>query len=40
MGAEWHTEGVKANIYPLGNPDNIVDIMDFAILADEWLKSW
>ncbi|MGA2677804.1 MAG: protease pro-enzyme activation domain-containing protein [Sedimentisphaerales bacterium] len=38
MGQEWHTKGIKANIYPIGNPDNIVDIMDLAELAEEWLR--
>ena len=38
MAQEWLTKGIKANIYPIGNPDNIVDILDLAELAEEWLE--
>jgi hypothetical protein len=36
MGEEWRTSGIKADIYKDGN--NRVDLMDLAVLADEWLK--
>jgi hypothetical protein len=36
MGQEWHTNGIKADIYKDGN--NRVDLMDLAVLAEEWLK--
>jgi hypothetical protein len=37
MGQEWHTSGIKADIYKDGN--NRVDLMDLAVLADEWLEQ-
>jgi M6 family metalloprotease-like protein len=36
MGQEWLTSGIKADIYKDGN--NRVDLMDLAMLAEEWLK--
>jgi len=36
MGQEWHTSGIKADIYK--DENNRVDLMDLAVLAEEWLE--
>jgi hypothetical protein len=38
MGQEWLTSGIKTDIYK--DENNLVDLMDLVVLAEEWLKEW
>jgi subtilisin family serine protease len=39
MSEVWLMSNVIADIFPVCNPDGIVDLKDFALLANEWLTE-